>query len=131
MTRTQSIVKRLKEDTAYQEFFKKAMNKFGINSPADLSGDKKKQFFNYIDKNYSAKTENAIDEAYFTPHGEDSPALKKAKVALANWFNNIKSGKVSPQSALQSQQLDILNDLIEDYAYEYAQDWISNADYAD
>jgi hypothetical protein len=57
MTRTQSIVKRLKEDTAYKEFFKKAMNKFGINSPADLSGDKKKQFFNYIDKNYSAKTE--------------------------------------------------------------------------
>lgn len=128
MTRTQSIVKRLKEDTAYQEFFKKAMNKFGINSPADLSGDKKKQFFNYIDKNYSAKTENAIDEAYFPPHGEDSPELKKAKVALANWFKN--SIEIGMQNQpLRRSAFDILNDLIEEYAYEYTQDWINNADY--
>ena len=58
-TRTKSIVKRLKEDTAYQEFFKKAMEKFDIKSPADLEDpERKKNFFNYVDKNYSAKTES-------------------------------------------------------------------------
>ena len=52
------IVKRLKEDTAYQEFFKKAMNKFKINSPADLKDPmRKKEFFNYVDNNYKAKDE--------------------------------------------------------------------------
>jgi hypothetical protein len=55
--KTSHIIKRLQEDTAYQEFFKKAMDKFGINSIGDLSGDKKKEFFNYIDKNYTAKVE--------------------------------------------------------------------------
>lgn len=56
--KTSHIIKRLRESTAYQEFFKKAMNKFGISSPAELSGEKKKEFFNYVDKNYSAKTES-------------------------------------------------------------------------
>ena len=56
--KTSHIIKRLKEDTAYQEFFKKAMKKFDISSPAELSGEKKKDFFNYVDKNYTAKTEN-------------------------------------------------------------------------
>ena len=55
---TEQIVKRLKEDTAYQEFFKKAMDKFKISSPADLKDPvRKKEFFNYIDKNYKAKDE--------------------------------------------------------------------------
>jgi hypothetical protein len=56
-TKTESIVKRLKEDTEYQKFFKSAMDKFGIKSPKDLSDKKKKEFFNYVDKNYKAKSE--------------------------------------------------------------------------
>jgi len=58
MSKTKKMVKRLKEDTAYQEFFKKAMTKFNINTPADLKDPiRKKQFFDYIDKNYSAENE--------------------------------------------------------------------------
>jgi len=44
-------------DGKYQAFFKGAMKKFGISSPDDLEDDKKKAFYNYIDKNYSAKQE--------------------------------------------------------------------------
>ena len=52
------ILKRLKEDTAYQEFFKKTMEKFKISTPADLKDPvRKKEFFDYIDKNYKAKEE--------------------------------------------------------------------------
>jgi len=60
--KTSHIIKRLKEDTEYQEFFKNAMKKFGISSPAELSGEKKKDFFNYVDNNYSAKTESFLYE---------------------------------------------------------------------
>ena len=55
--KTESIVKRLKEDTDYQEFFKGVMKKFGVKSPKELSGEQKKKFFNYVDKNYKAKGE--------------------------------------------------------------------------
>ena len=42
----------------YEDFFEKAMKKFGINSPSDLKSDEeKKKFFNYVDANYKAKKE--------------------------------------------------------------------------
>ena len=34
-----------------------AMKKFGIKSPAELDDEGKKKFFNYVDKNFQAKTE--------------------------------------------------------------------------
>ena len=46
------------EEGDYQAFFKKAMKKFGISAPDELGSDeKKKKFFNYVDKNYKAKSE--------------------------------------------------------------------------
>lgn len=38
----------------YQAFFKKALKKFGVESPSELDDAKKKEFFNYVDKNYDA-----------------------------------------------------------------------------
>ena len=46
------------EEGDYDAFFQKAMKKFGIKSPDELGSDeKKKKFFNYVDKNYQAKAE--------------------------------------------------------------------------
>jgi len=53
------------EEGDYEEFFQKAMDKFGIKSPAELDDDKKKEFFNYVDKNYKAKSEGNLSEAKF------------------------------------------------------------------
>ena len=45
----------------YEEFFQAAMKKFGIKSPDELGSDeKKKKFFNYVDKNYKAKAEGKL-----------------------------------------------------------------------
>ena len=41
----------------YQEFFNKALKKFGVKSPAELEGDKKKEFFDYVDANYEGDNE--------------------------------------------------------------------------
>ena len=54
----------------YQKFFNKAMKKFGVDSPADLKGDKKKEFFNYVDKNYKGDHEEELDK-------EDKPTVQK------------------------------------------------------
>jgi len=45
----------------YEEFFQAAMKKFGISSPDELDDDKKKEFFNYVDDNYSAKNEGEAE----------------------------------------------------------------------
>ena len=46
------------EDTKYQKFFRKALEKFGVDSPADFeSEEKKKEFFDYVDKEYKADKE--------------------------------------------------------------------------
>ena len=51
------------EEGDYEEFFQSAMKKFGIKSPDELGSDeKKKKFFNYVDKNYKAKAEGKIKE---------------------------------------------------------------------
>ena len=54
----------------YQKFFQSALKKFGVKSPAELKGEKKKEFFDYVDKNYvgdheeskSVKEEVELDE---------------------------------------------------------------------
>jgi len=49
------------EEGDYEEFFQSAMKKYGISSPDELESDeKKKEFFNYVDKNYKAKSEGKI-----------------------------------------------------------------------
>ena len=45
------------EEGDYEAFFQASMKKFNISSPDELDDDKKKEFFNYVDKNYKAKSE--------------------------------------------------------------------------
>ena len=51
------------EEGDYEEFFQAAMKKFGVSSPDEFKTDEeKKKFFNYVDKNYSAKAEGKVYE---------------------------------------------------------------------
>lgn len=47
------------DDEAYEAFYKKALKKFGVEADEvdNLSKDKKKEFFDYIDKNWKADNE--------------------------------------------------------------------------
>ena len=44
-------------EESYQEFFQKALDKYGVESPSKLDQDKKVEFYDYIDKNWDAKEE--------------------------------------------------------------------------
>ena len=71
--------KSLKDDMtaedkeAYEKFFKSALKKFGVDSPADFKSDEeKKKFFDYIDKNYKGENEETeIDENIMSTPGKD------------------------------------------------------------
>ena len=52
------VVEGSKEE--YEKFFKAALKKFGVESPADFKSDEeKKKFFDYIDKNYEGEGEKS------------------------------------------------------------------------
>ena len=56
--------KTIKEETEYQKFFTKKLEKFGVKSPAELSDEDKKKFFDEIDAEWEGeKEEKELDEA--------------------------------------------------------------------
>lgn len=76
--------KKVVEGSAeYKKFFDAALKKFGVTSPAELDDAKKKEFFDYIDKNYNSGDETGKDgkaEAYVDessrPAGRYKPKTK-------------------------------------------------------
>lgn len=50
----------MEKSKSYQEFFRGALKKFDVEEPDQLTGDKKKQFFDYMDKNW--KGDKELDE---------------------------------------------------------------------
>jgi len=64
---------------AYQKFFKSALKKFGVTQPDQLKGDKKKEFYNYVDKNWkSDDEEDGVEEAT-----DVDIAKEKEKIAVS------------------------------------------------
>ena len=70
-----------KEDKdAYEKFFKSALKKFGVDSPADFKSDEeKKKFFDYVDKNYKGENEKSEEVK------EETLAMKAARHISDMW----------------------------------------------
>jgi hypothetical protein len=51
------------DQEAYQKFFQAKLKKYGVKSPSELDDDKKKKFFDEVEKGWKAKDESTIYEA--------------------------------------------------------------------
>jgi len=51
-------ISRLIREEDYREFFKKMLKKHNVSNPSDLDDEKKKEFFNTIDREWKAKKES-------------------------------------------------------------------------
>jgi|TARA_Y100000296_G_scaffold60787_1_gene70489 hypothetical protein len=60
---TKNVIKNLKEETEYQKFFAKALKKYGKSSPAAMTDEEKKEFFDYVDRNWKGAHEESVEEA--------------------------------------------------------------------
>jgi hypothetical protein len=92
----------------YQKFFASALEKFGVKSPADFKTDeKKKEFFNYIEKNWKGeKTEeinpqfknlDKIVDGHAEKISEANAFLKARSVAMWEGKNSFEfNGKIFP-----------------------------------
>ena len=85
----------------YEKFFQSALKKFKVDSPADFkTDDKKKEFFNYIDKNYKAKEEEVdLEEVNAkvimdkdTGNRDLQKLLKKHKLKMKTLQPNVNPG---------------------------------------
>jgi hypothetical protein len=75
----------------YKKFFDGALKKFGVTSPDELEGDKKKEFFDYIDNNWNSDSEAGKDgkkESY-----DDAEKQKKFK---QNEDADVEEGTLPP-----------------------------------
>ena len=81
----------------YQAFFAKALKKFGVKSPDELKGDKKKDFFDYVDANYEADNETDVDEAVDVQEilGFAKKAAKKAVKGVQRAADKVTGGDSS------------------------------------
>ena len=73
---------------AYTKFFNSALKKFKVNSPAELKGDAKKKFYDYIDANWEGDNEKV--EAAMAQVREFK--IQGMKAALASIWN-VEEGK--------------------------------------
>tara|TARA_B100000287_G_scaffold128881_1_gene120941 strand:- start:17453 stop:17731 length:279 start_codon:yes stop_codon:yes gene_type:complete len=68
--------KVIESSAEYKKFFDSVLKKFGVTSPDELSGEKKKEFYDYIDANWNADHEKGKDgkkeEVEETPEVEET-----------------------------------------------------------
>ena len=95
----------------YQAFFNKAMKKFGVKSPADFKDDaKKKEFFNYVDKNYKGDHEEGNIKEYVQADGtkrkvkEGDKRLKANKLSEKDLQDNVEESLETIQKVNDSKR---------------------------
>lgn len=92
----------------YQEFFKDKLKKFDVSSPSELDDDKKKEFFNSIEKDW-----DAVDEAVNEGNAE------KIQAEIDKWegrlytMTDMKSSSNSSDDAKQKKTIESTKKKIE------------------
>lgn len=89
------------EESEYEEFFKSALKKFGVSNPGELeSEEKKKEFFNYVDKNFKGKNEGVkkkVSESYDSPTDSEKKLKKLLKgTDVEKVLKKLRQMSVSP-----------------------------------
>ena len=114
----------------YEKFFKAALKKFGADSPADLDGEKKKEFFNYIDKNYKGDHEESVDLEEVnakvimdkdTGNRDLQKLLKKHKLKMKTLQPNVNPGydevEISGDKRDMEKMMKVTGDSLSDYKF--------------
>ena len=98
------------DKTAYQKFFQSAMKKFGVSSPGELEGDKEKEFYNYVDKNWKGDNEKkeSVEEGKYTAYSD--LLLMKARIIAKEGPNSDKLPAVDSQIKIVMKRLGVKED---------------------
>ena len=93
--------KILQDGKDYEEFFKAALKKFGVDSPADFKSDEeKKKFFDYVDKNYKGEKSESVKK-YSRSYRLDEASLNYV------YFDKAEANKFAKKVASFVDSVDI------------------------
>ena len=92
---------------AYKKFFNAALKKFKVNSPAELKGDNKKKFYDYIDANWEGDNEKA--EAAMSQVREFKVQSMKAALAKV-WGIDEHKGDKPHKHPHEENEKDVVKD---------------------
>ena len=70
-----------KDGDENKKFFQSALKKFGVTQPDQLEGDKKKEFYNYVDKNWKSDKEKETGKEDPQEGTETDIAKEKENIA--------------------------------------------------
>ena len=96
------------EGDAYKKFFSAALKKYGVKSPHELDNEKKRSFFNYIEKNYKAKDE--VVEAKLNerePVAKEKDMIKKLDNAYSFFLKFSKEIRDASKNVTMADYKDI------------------------
>ena len=92
----------------YEAFFKSKLEKYGVSSPAELSEEEKKKFFNEIDSEYTKELDESIrrsiEEAYIAPQSKSDDEREGSEPA-----EDLLSGddeRLEPQTSVDQEVID-------------------------
>ena len=100
----EAVDEESEKQAAYKKVFNMALKKFGVKGIGELDAEKKKEFFNYIDKNYEAKAEELDSKSDEEEVDELTDKQKKLPPALQKAIKakekekekkEVKEGKLS------------------------------------
>ena len=83
-------------DTEYEKFFMKCLKKFGVDEPDKLPDNKKKEFYDYVDKNWKGKDETVKSKPKTENNGPrmtKSGRIDGRTRAYKETINRIKTGR--------------------------------------
>jgi len=74
----------------YKAFFAKALKKFGASSIADLKGDDKKKFYDYVDANWEGDNEKDEEMSMYKKYGKGKKKESVSEAAQDKWIITVK-----------------------------------------
>ena len=85
----------LREATEFQKFFKKKLKQYGANSPADLPADKKKKFFDEVDREWKGKNESLSEATLQSIMMQFGPYKEAKRMGILNPKKSGPAGQVA------------------------------------
>ena len=70
------------KQAAYKKVFNAGLKKFGVNGIGELDDEKKKEFFNWVDKNYEAKAEELDSKKVDDEEEVNEDNINEAKIKV-------------------------------------------------
>ena len=104
----------IKEETEYQKFFAKKLEKFGVSSPAELSDEDKKKFFSEIEAEWKSEKEESENGDVNEATWDDA---KHAVYDLAEMFKRGKS-KITSDNSINIEVRGIVDKVVFDPSFK-------------